>query len=148
MQEVVGDLWSYQGQGVLVLTSNGSLTRDGRAILGRGCARQAGERFPELPQRLGARLQAGGNHVHELGDNLVSFPVEETAWSHPDPRLIRRSAEELRALADRAGYSLVVVPRPGCGFGGLSWPEVRPLLADLFDERFLVISAAEAGHRG
>lgn len=141
MQEIVGDLWSYRGRGVLVLTTNGSLTRDGRAVLGRGCARQAGERFPDLPQRLGLLLRAGGNHVHDLGDQLVSFPVEETAWSLPDPRLIRRSAEELRALADRAGYPLLVVPRPGCGYGGLRWSEVRPLLADLFDERFVVMSA-------
>ena len=144
MQEVIGDLWDYQGRAVLALTTNGSLSRDQRAILGRGCARQAGERFPDLAERLGALLHERGNHVHELGDNLVSFPVEETAWSLPDPRLIRRSAQELRALADRAGYKLILVPRPGCGYGGLSWPEVRPLLADLFDERFLVIAAPEA----
>ena len=144
MEEISGDLWDYQGRAILALTTNGSLSRDQRAILGRGCARQAGERFPDLAQRLGALLQQRGNHVHELGDGLVSFPVEETAWSLPDPRLIRRSAQELRELADRAGYQLILVPRPGCGYGGLSWPEVRPLLADLFDERFLVISAPEA----
>jgi hypothetical protein len=141
MEEIVGDLWDYQGRAVLALTTNGSLSRDHRAILGRGCARQAGERFPDLAKRLGVLLHEHGNHVHELGDNLVSFPVEETAWSLPDPRLIRRSAQELRALADYAGYQLILVPRPGCGFGGLNWPEVRPLLADLFDERFLVIAA-------
>jgi hypothetical protein len=144
MEEISGNLWDYQGRAILALTTNGSLSRDQRAILGRGCARQAGERFPDLAQRLGALLHERGNHVHELGAGLVSFPVEETAWSLPDPRLIRRSAQELRALADRAGYGLVIVPRPGCGYGGLNWPEVRPLLADLFDERFLVISAPEA----
>jgi len=144
MQEIIGNLWDYQGRAVLALTTNGSLSRDHRAILGRGCARQAGERFADLTQRLGALLHAHGNHVHELGDSLVSFPVEETAWSTPDPHLIRRSAQELRALADRASYQLIIVPRPGCGHGGLSWQEVRPLLADLFDERFLIISAPEA----
>lgn len=143
MEEITGDLWDYQGRALLALTTNGSLSRDHRAILGRGCARQAGERYPDLAQRLGGLLHEHGNHVHELGDNLVSFPVEESAWSHPDPRLIRRSAQELRALADRAAYPLIIVPRPGCGYGGLSWQEVRPLLADLFDDRFLVISALE-----
>lgn len=141
MKEIIGNLWDYEGQALLALTTNGSLSRDNRAILGRGCARQAGERFPALAQRLGMLLHLHGNHVHELGENLVSFPVEETAWSLPDSRLIRRSAQELRSLADRTAYKLIVVPRPGCGFGGLDWQEVRPLLADLFDERFLVISA-------
>lgn len=150
MQEICGNLWDYQGHTVLVLTTNGSLSRDGRAILGRGCARQAGERFPELALRLGTLLHAHGNHVHDLGDGLISFPVEETAWSLPDPRLIRRSAEELRELVDRTGYPQVLVPRPGCGYGGLNWHEVRPLLADLFDERFQVISppAAESAQHG
>lgn len=37
----------------------------------------------------------------------------------------------------------VLFLRPGCGYGGLNWPDVRPLLADLFDERFLVIAAPE-----
>lgn len=143
MQEIIGNLWDYDGRGLLALTTNGSLSRDKRAILGRGCARQAGERFPQLAERLGALLDLHGNHVHELGDGLVSFPVEETAWSLPDLRLIRRSAEELRRLADRNLYRLIVVPRPGCGLGGLRWPEVRPLLVDLFDERFLVISSPE-----
>jgi hypothetical protein len=110
-------------------------------VLGRGCARQAQERFADLPSRLGALLAAGGNHVHILGDGLVSFPVEETPWSNPEPRLIRRSAEELRNMADLHGWGAVIVPRPGCGGGGLSWREVRPLLEDLFDERFTVISA-------
>lgn len=144
MKEISGNLWDYQGRAILALTTNGSLSRDHRAILGRGCARQAGEHFPDLKQRLGALLHNHGNHVHELGDGLVSFPVEESAWSLPDPRLIRRSAQELRALVDRAEYKLIVVPRPGCGYGGLNWQEVQPLLADLFDERFLVICAPEA----
>lgn len=145
MREEFGNLWDYAGRAVLVITCSGSVSRHGCAVLGRGCARQAGERFPDLAERLGALIRAGGNHVHELGDGLVSFPVEETAWSLPEPRLIRRSAEELRALVDRRGFPAVVVPRPGCGYGGLRWTEVRPLLADLFDERFLVIGAPGSG---
>ncbi|WP_298438338.1 ADP-ribose-binding protein [Geobacter sp.] len=142
MKETTGNIWDYLGKAVICITTNGHLTRKGEAVLGRGCARQARERFPALPARLGALLSEGGNHVHVIGDGLVSFPVEESPWANPDPRLIRRSAEELRACADREGWPLVIVPRPGCGGGGLSWEEVRPLLADLFDDRFTVISAA------
>ena len=144
MRELQQDIWFYQGQAVIVLTTNGSVTRDGRAIMGRGVARQAAARFPDLCSRLGALLQGGGNHVYEIQAGLVSFPVEETPFSLPDKRLIRRSAEELRSLADQAGWQLIVVPRPGCGGGGLAWEEVKPLLVGLFDERFIVLSAPKA----
>lgn len=141
MIEVIGNIWEYLGKGIIVITTNGSLTRDGRAILGRGCARQAGERFPDLPQILGELIKTKGNHVHDLGNGLVSFPVEDSAWSLPDLRLIARSAAELCDLADREGLEFVVVPRPGCGGGGLHWPEVRPMLLARFDHRFTVIAS-------
>lgn len=146
MQEQQTDIWSFWGRAVLAITTNGSVTRDGRSIPGRGVARAAAERFPELRQRLGALLASGGNHVYEILPGLVSFPVEETPFSPPDRRLIRRSAEELRQLADRQGWQRIVVPRPGCGGGGLHWQEVRPLVADLFDERFIVVAAPDRGN--
>jgi hypothetical protein len=117
------------------------VTKKGHAVLGRGCARQAQQHFVDLTERLGALLATGGNHVQIIGDGLVSFPVEESPWANPDLQLIRRSAQELRALADRENWRQIVVPRPGCGGGGLSWKDVRPLLEDVFDRRFIVINA-------
>ncbi len=140
MLETVGDIWEYRGSAVIVITTNGSLTRDGRAVFGRGVARQAAARYPGLAERLGRRLTEDGNHVFDLGCGIVSFPVEETAWSLPDLRLIARSAEELRLLADCSGWRQIVVPRPGCGGGGLAWLDVRPVLEPRFDERFVVMN--------
>ncbi len=142
MVEIIGDIWDYLGMAVIAVTTNGHVTKEGVAVLGRGCARQAGERFPDLSLRLGRLLATGGNHVYHLGDGIVSFPVEESPWSLPDLRLIRRSAGELKALTDAQGWNSVIVPRPGCGGGGLNWREVRPLLVDCFDDRFRVITAA------
>lgn len=145
MQEAVENIWEYLGRGVIAITTSGSLTRAGKAVMGRGVSRQAAERFPGLPEELGDLLRQGGNHVHPLSDGLVSFPVEESAWACPDLRLIARSARELRELADREGWDTVAVPRPGCGGGGLDWKEVRPLLVEHFDGRFVVVSStAEA----
>lgn len=141
MHETIGNIWDYLGQGIIAITTNGRVTPRGEAVFGAGCARQARERFPDLPGRLGVLLSTGGNHVHLVGNGIVSFPVEETPWSLPDPALIARSARELRHLTDREGWPLVVVPRPGCGGGGLSWSDVRPLLIPAFDERFIVIAA-------
>jgi len=140
MLEAAGDIWEYTGRGIIVITTNGSLTRDGKATIGRGVTLQAAGRYPWLAERLGSLLRAQGNHVFDLGSGIVSFPVEETAWSYPDLRIIARSAEELRLLADAGGWEQIVVPRPGCGGGGLLWKDVRPLLESWFDERFIVIS--------
>jgi hypothetical protein len=137
----VGDIWEYADTAVIVITTNGSLTCDGRAILGRGVARQASLRYPGLAEKLGRLLAEGGSHVFDLGCGIVTFPVEETPWSLPDLRIIARSAGELRLLADCSGWAQVVVPRPGCGGGGLAWRDVKPLLEACFDHRFLVISS-------
>ncbi|HBG06670.1 MAG: ADP-ribose-binding protein [Geobacteraceae bacterium GWC2_58_44] len=144
MIEACGDIWEYSGKAVIAITTSGSVTRRGKAVMGRGVASQAALRFPCLPERFGLLLQKAGNHVHELGEGIVSFPVEESAWECPDLRLISRSAAELRELADRQGWDTVVVPRPGCGGGGLDWREVRPLLEEHFDARFIVMSAPPA----
>lgn len=140
MFEAIGDIWEFAGTSVIAITTNGSVTPDGRAVFGRGVARQAALRFPEIAEKLGILLAEQGNHVFDLGCGIVSFPVEETAWSQPDLRIIARSAEELRRLAERSGWDLVVVPRPACGGGGLAWKDVQPLLAPWFDDRFTVIS--------
>lgn len=141
VREAEGDIWDHAGRAIIAVTTGGLVARNGRAAMPRGCARQAAEHFPELPQILGELIASRGNHVHSLPHGIVSFPVEETPFEIADPKLILRSTKELVALADREGWREVVVPRPGCGGGGLSWSEVRPLLADILDDRFLVIHA-------
>jgi len=140
MLEVTGDIWAYADSAVIVMTTNGSLTPSWRAVPGCGVTGQAVDRYPWLAAKLGMLIQMHGNHVFDLGSSLASFPVEETAWSQPDLRIIARSAEELRLVADAAGWQRVIVPRPGCGGGGLLWKEVRPLLEPWFDTRFTVIN--------
>jgi hypothetical protein len=74
-----------------------------------------------------------------VGERIVAFPVEPDPYQNPDPRLIARSAAELAALATARGWGEVVLPRPGCGGGGLGWAEVEPLLLPHLDDRFLVV---------
>lgn len=54
--------------------------------------------------------------------------------------LIRQSAQELEAIATERKWESVVLPRPGCGAGELSWDEVRPALSEILDDRFHAIT--------
>jgi hypothetical protein len=144
--EIEGDIWTLHTQGeVVAVTTGGMLTADGRAVLGRGLSKMAGLRFPWFARQLGEQISTGGNHVYLVGERLIAFPVEESPFTNPDPRLIGRSATELTALADQQGWQRVIVPRPGCGSGGLSWREVKPLLETVLDHRFCIISPLQAG---
>ncbi len=144
MKEIAGDLWQeHAGGAVVAITTNGAVNKVGKAIMQRGCARQARERYPELLKTLGTLLRHHGNHVFDLGHHIVSFPVEADPYQVPEMRLIDQSCRELVDLADYKGWQKIVVPRPGCGGGGLEWSDVRTILARHFDERFHIITAEE-----
>ena len=144
MKEIVGDMWQEHAEGAVVaITTNGAVNKVGRAIMLRGCARQARVRYPELLQTLGELLRRHGNHVFDLGHQIVSFPVEVDPYQVPEMRMIDQSCRELVELTDYKGWQKVVVPRPGCGGGGLEWQEVKNILERHFDERFYVIRIQE-----
>ncbi len=79
------------------------------------------------------------------GAALASFPVKRHWHEAADPELIRSSARQLVALADKFGYERVVLPRPGCGNGRLSWEGIRPILAGILDDRFTVVHKQRIG---
>lgn len=141
MYEMTGSLWREHAAGsVVAITTNGLVTKKGDVPMLRGCARQARERFPEIPRTLGGLIRQYGSHVFDLGHRIVSFPVEENPYQIPDLRLIEQSCRELVELVDYKQWNRVVVPRPGCGGGGLAWSEVRPVLERHFDQRFYIIT--------
>jgi hypothetical protein len=148
VRELQGDLWELHVQGAVVaVTTGGQVNPDGCCAMPRGCANQARERFPGLAWTLGQQILSHGNHVSDLGRRVVSFPVENSPLEVPGLKLIEQSSRELVELTDYKGWTRVVVPRPGCGGGGLEWPTVSQLLERFFDDRFLVISVAETANQ-
>lgn len=141
MLEVTGNLWHYHNHGRwVVITTNGDVNRNGQAIMGRGVALQAKTKFPDLPLELAYHLKANGNVLAGFNKyRIISFPVKHHWNARADIDLIRKSAE---ALA-RAWVSedTLYLPRPGCGNGQLAWTDVKPVLAPLLDNRFVVVEA-------
>lgn len=159
MIEIKGNLWDFYGKTrnvdgepshiyVICITTNGSVRTDGCAVLGRGCAREAAKKLRDLPRRLGELLQQRGNIVlRPYGnddaypeDMILTFPVKHVWNRLADRLLIRESAYALAKRARGSDY-IFILPRPGCGNGGLHWVhDVKPIIAPILPDNVLVIS--------
>ena len=141
MKVVYGDIWEYPA-GYICLTTNGDVRKDGAAVMGRGVALQAKERFPGIEFAVGEEIRRCGNVLmvldfidwrsstrEEHNPRLfVIFPVKHH-WREPaDLGLIHESAMSLAELAEEHPDKTFILGRPGCGNGGLTWDEVRPVL--------------------
>ena len=140
MREVVGDLWELPADWRCI-TTNGDVKRNGACVMGRGCAREARDRFPGFDKILGFKLQHLGNHlILHTPQQLITFPVKHH-WDEPaDLDLISRSARELAFVARELHWQTFLLPRPGCGNGGLRWEAVKVWLerAELPDNVIVV----------
>lgn len=151
MIEKQTDLWST-GADAICITTNGTIARGGKGVMGRGVALQATQRIPGIKKTLGQYLLEHGNHTGVLEQcvrstvafteyfALVAFPVKHEWHEQADLELIRRSAIELRALANSERWQRVVLPRPGCGNGRLQWDQVKPIIEPYLDDVFLVVT--------
>jgi hypothetical protein len=55
--------------------------------------------------------------------------------------LIAQSAEQLAEFATlRYPNERILLPRPGCGNGGLAWEQVRPVLIDVLPDNVVVVT--------
>ena len=97
MIERIGDLRTFHSASMPIgITMNGSITRSGLAVMGRGCALQAATRFSKIRSALGRRLREAGNHVYWFPDfGVFTLPVKPRWYERADCALIRRSAREL-----------------------------------------------------
>ena len=138
MKVVSGDLWKievdYKG-----ITTNGYVTKNGNAVMGRGVALQAKQMFPGIEVELGRSIILTGNHIHFLSKNLFSFPVKHNWWEKADLNLIKQSVQELKDTALIYTKYTFAIPLPGTGNGRLTPEEVWPLLTELPDNVIVVI---------
>lgn len=143
MRECVGDLFVYPAD-ALVIPVNWTANRNGDAVMGAGVAKQAADRRPDLPFRLGQVISDFPDDPHVCtfaawpGKKLITFPTKRHWRNRSDINLISSMAEQL--LEDAAGMLTIALPRLGCGRGGLSWDQVRPILERYLDDRFVALT--------
>ena len=155
MKEVFGDIWELAPKyDIIVITTNGYVKTNGEAVMGRGIAKEAKERYPTLPAELGKHISRWGNTIgwfYGYDKPIISFPVKpsigpngEPGWkAKADLKLIEESAKRLEFTVTfnvLDGPPRIILPRPGCGNGGLKWEDVRPVIEPILDDRFTVVT--------
>lgn len=150
MVEVTGDMWDFKVIN-LCITTNGFVKKDGRAVMGAGCAKEAVDRYKlwDLPKILGDKIKANGNRFQQLHvdkrHTLWAFPVKHNWWEIADLNLIERSCRELAEHCAKTGHRFIL-PRPGCGNGKLDWEtQVKPICSKYLGDTVMVVTHAGAG---
>jgi hypothetical protein len=147
MQEIKGELFEQECDAICI-TTNGTVMKNGKNVMGGGCAYQASEMFKGLDDVVGDDILLNGlrTFVIEVKEefampwDIVILPVKYTVEQNADIELIVKSCQELIKIADEKKWTKVIIPRPGCGLGGLNWDDVKRVLEPILDERFYIIS--------
>ncbi len=160
MRSKRGDLWDLweQGHKIVITTNVGWEPGTLRNNMGAGMALQAALRWPWLPEWYGAycRHAMMSPRPGSIRHALRTAPVLE----HDDLRLLFLPVKPLMSYADpelswnqrarldviqlglnqlRKHHGTIALALPGCGNGGLSPLDVRPLVeASLDEDRFLL----------
>jgi O-acetyl-ADP-ribose deacetylase (regulator of RNase III) len=166
MKEIKKDLFECiadDGVDAICVTTNGNYTVGGLACMGGGCAGVAARRWPEVPKRLGKLLKqyhnnipfvigavdAQGNHLdmtpkmikdHKYKCLIFSFPTINNLGKESNIQLIKQSATIMADYAEQFDLKQIILPRPGVGIGGLTWAEVKPVIAPILGDRFTIVS--------
>lgn len=113
-------------------------------VMGKGIALQFKQAFPAMYRDYNAAAKArqvvlGKMHVVDLGalaegpQWIINFPTKKHWKSKSRLEDIAVGLEDLVATVRRLGISSIAVPPLGCGYGGLAWADVRPLIERAFE---------------
>lgn len=135
-----GNMWdSYRRCDLFLITTNSSITKAGKLVMGRGISRQARERFPGLDVKLGGLISNGQRYGLLVSPawpegKLGLFQVK-AAWSdYASFDLIRYSTNMLIDWCAEHPEAKVNLNFPGIGSGRLSRYSVLPIIESLPDQ--------------
>lgn len=141
MTEINGDIWEYHSQNFpIIVPTNGAVNSQGKCVMGAGIAKEAAEKFPGLPLKVGKHIKRFGNRgafFDEFG--IFTFPTKHHWNLDSDPDLIHMSCKNLMLSSNFYGFTSIYMPRVGCGNGKLLWEDVEPILDSVLDSRFIIV---------
>jgi len=153
MLEQEGNIWiegADSRNNALVCPINLIVKSDGRLVMGAGLALDFKTAIKDIDLVWGAAIQKlkvptilVNKFTDLLGEHspyVVGFPTKYD-WRKPSsPGLILDMARQLVGVANVLQWTRILLPRLGCGLGGLDWKDIGPELNQVFDDRFIVIN--------
>jgi hypothetical protein len=155
MVESDGNIWdAYEDGKWIVISTNIGWKKDGSNPMGAGISAAVSRICKELPLWYGKRCMKYKSNTAVClyrKARLILFPTKplniDKPWmswkSDSNLSLIRRSSIQLRKiseiLSEREKYDgEIVLPMVGCHNGNLSFSDVKPILEEYLDDRFVL----------
>lgn len=142
---VKGDIWDFDGY--KIITTNFSVNKNGEAVMGRGLAYQAAQKFPALKKEYGKILSEQMFTYTTIFQEykLIMFPVKRYWYEKADINIILASLKELVDLEQRLKEQ-IYMPIPGVGYGELNKELVLQLITaylDLVGSNIIVVERGD-----
>lgn len=155
MNTVKGDIWQFSGEHNIVVPTNIGWTGGGKNVMGRGVAKQATERYPDLALWYGRKLYMRLAHMDYVDAvqivtlhrymNLILFPVKPLAknpsisWRQNATLVMIQKSATLLQDAHLNYPTPCYLPLVGCGNGKLRQEDVVPILESILDDQFTLV---------
>lgn len=136
------NMWDDYHKADLFLITTNSFVKNGKLVMGAGIAKEAKNRFPDLPLQAGKRILKQCGNLNSYGllvsenwpKNKIGLFQTKRNWQDKSSiEIIKRSLYDLDFWLIGRDDKIVCLPFPGIGNGGLSREEILPLLEFLPD---------------
>lgn len=114
----------------------------GLANMGGGTAGLFRKLFQGIDLNLGKLLAEGNHGVCRIWDKptVVAFPtINDIAWT-TTIELVIQSTKQLIEFVQQNPFERIYLPRPGAAIGSLPYETTRPILQEMLDDRFIIVS--------
>jgi O-acetyl-ADP-ribose deacetylase (regulator of RNase III) len=112
-------------------------------VMGKGIALQFKKAFPEVFRKYAkdckeGAVQLGRMHVVDVGGVtsgprwIINFPTKAHWKSKSRLSDIEEGLEDLIRVVRELGIQSIAIPPLGCGYGGLNWSQVLPVIESAF----------------